>query len=460
MPIHIDSIDGKDTNSGEDKRAAKKSLDLSNGLPGDTFLLRRGSEWGECFLGDTTGALNAPLTISTYGVGPRPTIKLDSANTNRSMIGLDLPGSYFVISGLRVTVINPYLHPTYQAKFGWKVGISSPKHHNTISNCEFDHLSLGVNFPDGSHHNSVSFSHFHDLDSLWPIGGAPYIMGALGAMLHGTENSVEYNRFEDNNVIARLPDGTLVNYSAPVEFYDAMRCKFRYNYARNHRKNGELGKSGNAVSDGNIYEYNVIESDVLNGRGINIHSGTDQFGPVTNTVVNHNTIVLTGEGSQALIASQPGTIVKDNVLFARAKAAFMVSPIESNNCYTGQVQISGAALTNSLKTNPMLDDELKPLPGSPLLGAGTNGSTIGAYQESDMSIKISEIEALLLKAQNRLTAATIQAGELDELRALIFKTQADSVFGHSESQQIVDELKTLLDKVRAADLAADNLIEP
>ena len=77
-----------------------------------------------------------------------------------------------------------------------------------------------------------------------------------------------------------------------------------------------------------------------------------------------------------------------------------------------------------------------------------------------MSIKISEIEALLLKAQNRLTAATIQAGELDELRALIFKTQADSVFGHSESQQIVDELKTLLDKVRAADLAADNLIEP
>ena len=386
------------------------------------------------------------------------------------MLGLNFNGAYVTLDNLRVTLINPYRNPDYKdfytglgSKFGWQPGVSISGHHVNVVNCEFDHLPLGVNLTNSSNNCQIINNYAHDMDGIWYLGGSPGIMGALGFMLHGTDNSVTRNRYENSGVDCYLPNGVLANYSGIVEIYNAILCQFTHNISIGyHRKHAEIGKSLDKICRDNIYSFNLLISDHPNAVGVNIH-GNDAFGPCTGTIVEGNTAYFPGVNSQGIVSGYAGATVRNNIFWARGKSGYFRTPLtESHNIFWGSRPqfTSGTFATTSRYLDPMLDENGQPLPGSPALTLGPNGTPIGYYQESDMSIKISEIEALLLKAQNRLTAATIQAGELDSLLVLANKVQADAASGYGENQALVDELKILLDKVRAADLAADSLIEP
>jgi hypothetical protein len=341
---YVDSLDGDDAADGLSERGAWLTLPSPASLqPGDRLRLRRGGVWTRTapWKLAANASESAPIVIDSYGYGAAPLVRFDAAEQPGSRTIFDLQGSYAVVRGLRFGLINPYRNPDYPepdrtrgAKFGFSAGVTLSGSYNTVQDCEFHNLALGVNCPDGSDNNQVLGSHFHDLDMIWALGGAPGIMGGLGVMLHGLDNVVAGNRFERNGVTCYVA-GLLKNYSAPVEFFKANGCQFVGNEAYGHRKNGEFGTSIGYVSAGNVYRRNLIISDVLAGRGVNIH-GADEFGPVERTLVDHNTFLLTGAGSKGIISGQPGATVTNNICVAQEQAAWLRGElVENNNVFSG-----------------------------------------------------------------------------------------------------------------------------
>lgn len=410
---YVDSIDGNDSRAGTSEREAWRGQDRLAKIqfvPGDSVLFRRGGVWAapsNLLQIDSQGEPDAPFTLGAYGAGPRPTFILDAKNQPGQQVGLTFDGGYVVMRSIRVTLANPYRNPAYLApdgqgsKFGWLVGATISGHHITLDDCEFDHLALGVNLTDASHDCTVTRCHFHDLDALWELGGAPGIMGALGVMLHGTDNVVAANHFERNSVECTIKaTGAVVNYGGPVEFFNANRCVFTRNVAvGSSRKHGEMGKDSAHTSADNQYTYNLIVSDRAGARGPNIH-GADEFGPVTGTRVLHNTILLTGPDSQALINGHASTAIVDNILWGTAKSIFTNDALTlQRNIYAGggQVQVKGSVTGLNWRTDPRLDADYRPLVGSPCIGAGWNGGDIGAvaYAVDEVATLKAQVASLM-----------------------------------------------------------------
>ncbi len=340
--------------------------------PGDQLLFRRGGTWagsGRLFAANWRGTRDAPIRIGSYGDGPRPTFQLDPRGQPGDQLGLEVTGQHLSLTGLRVTLINPYRNPAGRdptgagVKFGWYIGLRLTGSDVIVTDCEFDHLALGAYLTDSARRITVAQSHFHDLDVLWRLAGAAGAMGALGVLLHGIDNQIIGCLFENNWVeCVRVSDGKKQTYSAPVEFYNANRCAFRANQAYGHRKNGEFGKDPAANSADNAYTGNLIVSDRPNGRGPNIH-GHGVFGPVERTLIAHNTIVLTGAGSQALISGHPEAIVRANILVGQLKAAFFRAPLteDHNIFWGGRVEFTAGGMSPTSRwADPQLDADFVP----------------------------------------------------------------------------------------------------
>jgi hypothetical protein len=225
----VDALDGDDNGDGLSERGAWRSpwvVNRTNLAPGDSVLFRRGCTWYRntpALSADWIGTEAQPIIIGTYGAGPRPVIQLEAENEPEKMIGFEVEGAYLRFVGLRVTLVNPYRNPAYPvtlggpgARWGWLVGASISGHHVTLDDCEFDNLALGVNLTDDSHDNTITRCHFHDLNAMWAINGAPFIMGAVAARLGGWRNVIEHCRMERNWVEWTKPDGTVVSYSGAV----------------------------------------------------------------------------------------------------------------------------------------------------------------------------------------------------------------------------------------------------
>jgi hypothetical protein len=436
MIYHVDAIDGDDAADGLSERGAWASTAQHPMYAGDTLLFRRGGVWNIYGVLPRDGTPEQPITIGAYGAGPRPTIQLDAREQAGNRVGIDIPGSYIRLSGLRVTLVNAYRNPAYPvtlgglgARWGWLVGVSISGHHVTVDDCEFDHLALGVNLTDSASDCLITGCHFHDLNAMWALGGAPYVMGAVAVMLHGTANVVDNCRMERNHVQWTKPDGTVVTYSAAIEAFNANGCIVRRCVMKGHRKTAEYGKHPDKTCADNIFEDCIVDSDALNGRGLNMHGvGTpenpDIYGPVERTVVKGNTFIFTGQGSQGLISGYPGATVENNILSAKAKSIFVAGrSVVNRNIYTGggQVQVSYLSEGLNWKTDPLLDPvTYAPLPGSPCLGAASDGGSIGAVQPEPASVDQAEYDRLLAELADAKLTVEILSDILNKIWGLLY----------------------------------------
>lgn len=75
--FHIDSLAGNDTNAGTTPEAAWQTLTKVNATtfqPGDRILLKAGGSWSGMLQPRGSGEPGKPISISSYGDGPRPVI--------------------------------------------------------------------------------------------------------------------------------------------------------------------------------------------------------------------------------------------------------------------------------------------------------------------------------------------------------------------------------------------------
>jgi hypothetical protein len=355
--------------------------------PGDSLLFERGCVWTVSTPGRFTmswqGTAANPITIGAYGTGAPPVIRADAKGVSQYEAVVLVNGAHLRMEGIAIDSINPWRDATClhtdgsAARVGWYAGITVTGHHITLDGLAFSHLSIGVFLQEGSHHNLVTESTFRHLDTFSRVyhpGGA---FGAVGVLLQGDDQAVTDNLFEFDRAETECVDATgrVHNYSAPLEIYNANRATVIRNRSFGQRKTAEIGKgAGNSSSD-NLLAYNLFVSDQPNGRGPNIH-GNDIFGPISNTTISQNTIILTGIGSQALICGcVGGATVDHNILVADAKAAYFSGPVaENNNLFWrvgGSPFVQGRVIhASSLKADPRLDTLYRLTGLSPRLDVG------------------------------------------------------------------------------------------
>lgn len=344
---------GVDTNEGRSPSTAWKTIKKANTaslLPGDKLLFKRDCTFpvsssisGQTRLeADWSGTLSAPITIGAYGVGDKPTIRSDAHSTSTNETNVWIEGNYLIIEDIKTDTINYHLDPTClysdgtAARQGWYAGFTVRGNNNVLRNIEATNMAVGVSLTDSSNNNRLYDSHFYNLNTFTRIFNSGGALGSMGVILHGTQNEAYNNLFEASlgqtqctETAASTNPGNVHNYSAPFEVFNANKTYVHHNKAFGHRKHFEMGKSSGLTSSDNVVAYNLFVSDQPGARGPNIH-GNDVFGPVNNTQIYHNTIVFTGLGSQALIASSTGS-ARNNIFIAEGKAAFLSTNMVANN---------------------------------------------------------------------------------------------------------------------------------
>jgi parallel beta-helix repeat protein len=347
--ISCDS-NASDANDGLSQSTPWKTIGKVNGtnlLPGDSVLLKSGCSWQGPLQAKWSGTATHPITISSYGNGAKPMLSFNAQGTDKNQVMVDVSGTYQIIQNLKVQITNMYRDSScvqqdgQNVPAGWYIGFSVSGNNNVIRNTEMTNLAAGVYTTDNSSSNKILNNHFHNLNAFWDTDGILQngtSLGAIGINLHGNNNEYAYNTFENNEVkCALVSDGATVQYSAPFEVYNANRNIIHHNKAFGHKKHFEVGRQTGddaKTCDDNILAYNLFVSDYDRATGPNIHSSPTAFGPCYRNKIYNNTIVFTGPDSQALVASGPDTITKNNILIAELKAGFYGgTSSETNNVY-------------------------------------------------------------------------------------------------------------------------------
>jgi len=159
---------------------------LSGAQPGDCIMLSAGtySLTGNLSFA-RSGTSAAPITIQGTGSGT----VIDGTGALRN---ISITGSYLRFSGLRFTNLG--------VQGLWCQGMT----YSVFDNVEIDHTQqVGIRLKDGSHHNVIQNSRFHDTGILHPYWGEAIYVGNSGdtnfpLQFTNTDNQILGNKFGPN----------------------------------------------------------------------------------------------------------------------------------------------------------------------------------------------------------------------------------------------------------------------
>jgi len=328
---YVDSVKGKDANTGRTEKQAWKSLSNVNSrkfLPGDAILLARGGSWNEGLAPKGNGRKNAWITVGAYGKGPRPLVR------GRSEPGVALLGqNYWEIRDLSVTT-----NPDGNADTGGIVILSregpQPRGIRIINCVAFDTSGDGIEVgPDSEKsegydgvviENCLSFANDGDginIHGMKQNGSRNGVIractthsndGMAGMWIQCAQNGLIEHCVSYNNAVYNIWTWNSINVT--IRYCEAFRgrppgasddsggfdidwgceaCTLEYCYAHHNKGAGALLMgSGQDEYLGfpkrtqyTVCRYNVFEH---NGHGILVYN-TFEHGKVYNNVsVSHN----------------------------------------------------------------------------------------------------------------------------------------------------------------------------
>ena len=414
--VYYVDCSGSDNNNGTSTNRAVRTLGRASGLalaPGDQLLLKRGCSWsgGQRLNAGWNGTSSKPITIGTYGSGAKPRI-VDGLNQ-----GVKVTGSHMVIQDIHVTfnvsatkTLNGCTQP-----FGDYYGVNFTEGANNVrlTGSLLEKANAGVHISAASHHITVQGNVFQKNNVMNVFGGNPSAdLGAWGVLLRSDNNVVSHNQFTDNKAVCKNGAGRI--HSNSVEIFEGTRNYIHHNRS-NDRVFSELGGSSSQKAADNRFEFNLHQSGMVDARFITTRGGGSGWGPVYRTVVEHNTVNLTGSGSVAISCGEGCNSnilrLRGNILIGADKPLFADANFdEADNVYwhpggETRIQIASsnklyspgtAVLNGSIVANPQLGsgqkpgssspavnraDSSAPWAGSDLAGNGPNGTRdSGAFE--------------------------------------------------------------------------------
>lgn len=389
---YVDCDAGNDSNAGTDARQAWRSLPRANQAalrPGDALLLKRGCSWTGPLVAAWTGTAALPILISAYGSGPLPLIQ------NAAYSNVDITGSYQIIEYLQTRTTTAPLDPNCRNQpTGYFVGFNLryTAAYNLLRYVEATGQTIGVRLAREVHHNQIRNSRFVANRTLQVLDRTPgNDLGAWGILLNGTDNEIADNYLADNNALCSYDFAATGN---AIEIYEGQRNQIYRNTALNNKDFSELGGSSSRKADGNVFAYNLVRSEIANSQFLIVRGAGNGYGPTWRTTAYNNTVYFTGVSSQGVICetgcSPDILILKNNILWAEAKAIYADAPFsESNNIYWNSagnplVQLLNSRMSATSRTaDPRFVDaaanNFRLQPGSPAVDAGSADSVRAGY---------------------------------------------------------------------------------
>lgn len=315
------SAEGSDSNSGTSAESPWQSLAKITEAtlrPGDSVSFRRGDEWIGTVVLDHSGTAASAITLNSYGTGNLPTVTGgEGGNCFR------LNGNFIVVDGLRATAC------------GYS-GFSIDGDNNMVRNSEASGNTAGINVGDGSDfgdyaNNILTDNNVMNVKTRGSNCGTPRAAdcsddsGAFGVLINGSDNE-----FSGNTVTG----STAFSYDfgrdgAAFEIYNGSRNRIHHNTAIDNNGFSELGRS-DGTADGNEFRYNLVRASCggkcAEASGLIVRGRDSQFGPITNTIFEFNTVWLDGVHSRAVVchATCPAsTVIRGNILVAVTDALWL-----------------------------------------------------------------------------------------------------------------------------------------
>lgn len=335
---------GSDSANGTSQATAWKTVTkVNNALlnPGDIVKFKRGGTWAGIRLKvDRPGASGNPIKLTSYGSGALPVIRDSTSGQIR------ITASWVTVEQFTVDM-DWALLPTQDVGHG-PIPVQSGLHGISVANNAANvivrrnrvlHQMSGIYIGVGSNfckvmHNHVEGNGVMEGLSVSSPGGD---LGAWGINLHGDDNEVGWNYLKDNVAPHQNAAGTW--HSNSCELYKASRAFIHHNQAWGDRVFSEVGAdpATYGLATDNVWVYNLhVMSNLPNGRFFNAHGSNDQYGPVKNSTVAHNTVVLdNGTGEVGIIAGDlpvPGDLhLHSNIIWADNRTVDPASDIDNHD---------------------------------------------------------------------------------------------------------------------------------
>src|SRR5205823_2495475 len=147
--------------------------------------------------------------------------------------------------------------------------------------------------------------------------------GAFGVLLQGDRTEVAHNRISGSDAFSY----DFGRDGSAVEVFGGRDNLIRDNLAVDNQAFTELGGSRSA---GNTYAYNVVFSALPTSTFVVTRGAGSRFGPVRDTRLFNNTVVLTGAHSQGFVCyagcGPDIATLRDNIVEALWKVGYADRP--------------------------------------------------------------------------------------------------------------------------------------
>lgn len=300
---YINSKTGDDTNAGNNKEQAWKSLvNLGKNKfgAGDSILFARGSAYTGGVIFTCSGTATKPIVIShysvgadvilktsrtdltpifeKYGAGPAPAFSNPDWNVLNGNI-FRIEGSYVVIDGL-------YFHDNTnppgsdkKTKNVQKLGavyLALGTHHQVVKNCEFFHTPVGIKIK--STHSLISQNYLHDASAMMA-----YSWGPIAIMVVSGNNEISHNRVENYGAYGGPygSDGGVIELDGVDDNFKASNIHIHHNTSINNHGFLEIAAQ-NVDSITVAYNLSDDRNQFIGGGGFKVN-------------VFNNTVVRTRE---------------------------------------------------------------------------------------------------------------------------------------------------------------------
>jgi len=355
---YVDAANGNDGNSGTSEATAWRSLDKASAFtlsPGARLLFKRGGVWAGTLKIEESGAGGLPVVIASYGSGPLPVIQ--GGNDCLALHG----------SGVYITQV--------QVQDCWS-GVRMPEG-SSFNRLEGNVMAgnvAGVLVSSGASDNVIAGNTFQNNNRMSVnTPGGNDDSGAFGVLLNGDRNEVAYNSIS-GSVASSYDYG---RDGAAVEVYGGQGNSIHHNVAVDNHSFSELG---NSRARDNTFAYNLVLSSLPDSTFLVTRGGEDGYGPVANTRLFNNTVVLTGAGSQGFVCHggcNGGVLtMRNNIIQAVLKAGYADGAFDEDyNTYAGgitQFPLGPHSSTgNPMFSNPAAGD-FHLAGGSPAVDSGVD----------------------------------------------------------------------------------------
>lgn len=135
--IYVDSVNGKDTNSGTSEKEPLKTLYGASKRvysPGSKILLKAGCEFSGSLEIIGNGSAKSPIVVTSYGSGNKPIINA------RGGSAISYYGEYITFTGLEIT------NKTGSAGITVKANKPGATRGITVTKCDFKNINVSFNF--------------------------------------------------------------------------------------------------------------------------------------------------------------------------------------------------------------------------------------------------------------------------------------------------------------------------